>query len=137
MADHEYTLGELARNQGSSERRLDNAIRDMVGVREYKADQARTALSIDNLARDLGFLRSDFAAHSTKHEADIDAVRKEHAADVKELHQADKAVEDKQEAYEKDQRSTRSKWILTWVGLVVGPIIVSIVGALFDQGATT
>jgi hypothetical protein len=131
VADHDITLGEVHRNQAALERRLDNAIANAVGVREYLADQKGTHDRLEHLGSAISGVRADFASLDTKHDADIQAVRTEHAIDVKEMRAEAKDIAGKQDAYEEAQRSSRSKWILTWVGLIAGPILVAVVGILF------
>lgn len=125
MADHDITIGELHRNQERLERRLNDAIENTVGQREYKADQVASNQRFQDLGREIGGVRAGIASVDTKHDADIKEVRGEIGG-----------VEDKQEAYEKEQRASKSKWIVVWAGLIAGPIIATIVGILF-RGAMT
>lgn len=122
MAD-EISIGELKRRQETSEARTERALEKKVDQGVYRSDQIGTNQRFENLSNAVTKVASDLAAE-----------RAERLAADKDIRSEVGIVEDKQEAYEKEQQSTRSRWTLTWVGLIAAPIIGAIFALLLKGG---
>lgn len=122
MAD-EITLGELRRRQEDSEKRVERALEKTVDQSVYRSDQTGTNHRFETLTRAVSQVAADLATERTERISADKDIRAEVGI-----------VEDKQEAYEKEQQSTRSRWTLTWVGLIAAPIIAAIFALLLKGG---
>lgn len=121
----EISIGELKRRQETTEARNERALEKKVDQEVYRSDQ----LGINH--------RFDTATNAIQKVAtDLAAERAERLAADKEIRGEVQVVEGKQEAYEKEQQSTRSRWTLTWVGLIAAPIIGAIFALLLKGGPT-
>jgi hypothetical protein len=118
----DISLGELNRRQDG----FDKALGKTVDKEVYRSDQQGTNHRFETLTNAVSKVASDLAAE-----------RAERMGDVKDVRQEIEVVEGKQEAYEKEQQSTRSRWTLTWVGLIAAPIIGAIFALLLKGGPTT
>lgn len=122
----EISIGELRRRQDDSNTRVDKALDKKVDREVYRSDQVGTNHRFETLTNAF-----------TKVAADLAAERAERIAGDKDIRGEVEVVEGKQEAYEKEQQSTRSRWTLTWVGLIAAPIIGAIFALLLKGGPTT
>lgn len=111
MPEHDVTAGELYRLIQSMDKKLDTMHMDMVGRKEYEADQEGVNRRFEESGKVHTDLKAEVAAVDTKHDA-------RHAA-----------LEQKIEAGEKMQRETRSKWTLSLVGSGV-TFVLSIIAAI-------
>src|ERR1044071_6684347 len=107
----EISIGELRRRQDDSNTRIDRELDKKVDREVYRSDQVGTNHRFETLTNAV-----------TKVVADLAAERAERIAGDKDIRGEVEVVEGKQEAYEKEQQSTRSRWTLTWVGLIAAPI---------------
>lgn len=119
----EISVGELRRRQDESGQRIERALEKKVDQNVYRSDQAGTNHRFETLTSTV-----------TKVAADLASERAERLADSKDIRGEIEVVEDKQEAYEKEQQATRSRWTLTWVGLIAAPIIGAIFALLLKGG---
>lgn len=126
MADHEITPAEVARTQQSLQQDLRELRKEAIGRAEYEADQEgidRRFLESANVHTQLD---TKVTVVDTKNTAKIEAVDAKHTAE-------NLAVREKLEAYDKEQRAGRSKWVLAMVTAVVASVL-SLLGSVLIQG---
>lgn len=121
----EISIGELKRRQENSEVRTERALEKKVDQGVYGSDQIGIGQRFDTLVNSV-----------TKVATDLAAERAERLAADKDIRSEVGVVEDKLEAYEKEQQSNRSKWTIVWVGLLATPLVGAIFGMLLARGAT-
>lgn len=121
----DVSLGELRRRQDETTLRIERSLEKKVDRDVYRSDQTGTNHRFETLTSSI-----------TKVAADLASERSERIAGDKDLGEEVERVEGKQEAYEKEQQSTRSRWTLTWVGLIAAPIIGAIFALLLKGGPT-
>lgn len=116
----EPTLGELGRRLERIEQRLEQFYQDVIGRREYEADQEGIAQKFQQSAD----VHSEIKATTAALDIKIDAVDIKHTNENKEIIR-------KQDQYEKDQQSQRSQRGITVLGWVSSPILGAILGNVF------
>lgn len=117
MAEHNVTSDELYRLIQSMDKKLDRMHSDMVGRKEYEADQEGIERRFQNSDAIHNQLDSKVAAVDAKHAAELKDIRSSLAA------------------AEKDQRQNKSKWTLAMVTAVVGAVLSVIAGIALQGGA--
>lgn len=122
MAD-EISTGELRRNQERFEKRVEIAISGMVTKDQFQSAQDGTNHRFENQTKATADVATDLATEKA-----------ERVAADKDLQAQNNAQRDALAAYEKEQQSTRSRWTLTWVGLISAPIVAAIFALLLKGG---
>lgn len=115
MADHEVTLGEVYRAIVEVRQEQRDMRKDLVGRKEYEADQ-------EGIER--RFQNSD-AIHNQL-DSKVAAVDAKHIVEIKDLKASLAAAE-------KEQRQNKSKWILAMVTAAAGAVF-SVIAAIALQG---
>jgi acyl dehydratase len=116
VADHEVTLGEVHRLILAVQKDLRDMRGEVIGRREYEADQKGIGQRFQDLSREITDLEASIAAVDTKLDSKVDA------------------IEESLAAAERERRQNNSRWTLALVMAVVSPVLAIVVSVLLRGG---